>query len=409
MIVCRETKINRTLILAAIIGGGLLPAAVSPSFAQSLRITPEATIEGRFFFDDPQFDEQLENFQGSFILGGDLRWTSKDRNTRFVFEPYVRLDTPDNERTYADIRAASIARRFGDWSLLVGVSQVFWGVAESRNVVDIINQFDTIEDFDQGEKLGQPMVRLAKRTNIGTFEAYYLPFFREQLFPGDDGRLRFDPPVDTDAATFERDNEEWAGDFALRYSNVFGNFDVGFHAFHGTSRTPFLAPSDDVSSLQPFYQELTQGGLDVQYTKGPWLLKFEGVGVSVGGDTSFSGVGGFEYTFFDIGGQGIDVGVIGEYLFDDRDITVAPINVFDNDAFVGTRITLNDTQDTEILAGAIIDTETGGLIGSVEFQRRIGSNMLAEVEGRLFNGSGDPFVQPFNQDSHITFRLTRYF
>ena len=400
---------KRAFAFLAALGGGLGAAACSTAYAQSLRITPEVAVEGRVFFDEPQFGDQFDDFQGGLVLGGDLRWTSKDRNMRILFEPYVRLDAEDDERTYADVREASLSRRFGDWDVLVGVSQVFWGVAESRNVVDIINQFDTIEDFDQGEKLGQPMARVSRRTDIGTFEVYYLPFFREQIFPGDNGRLRFDPPVYADAAAFERGGEEWAGDFAIRYSNVFGGFDVGLHAFHGTSRTPFLAPGDDFQTLEPFYQELTQGGVDIQYTNGPWLLKVEGVGVSVGGDTFFSGVGGFEYTFFDIGGRGVDIGVIGEYLYDERDVASAPINVFENDAFAGARITFNDTQDTEILAGAIVDTDTGGVIGSVEFQRRLGATMLIEVEGRYFEASGDPFVDPFADDSHMTFRLTRYF
>ena len=395
------------------IGGGVLPAALCAlptlAAAQSLRMTPEVALESRLFFEEPQFEDQFEDFQGGLILGGDLRWTSGDRDTRIQFEPYIRLDSEDDERTYADIRELSASRRFGDWDVLVGVSQVFWGVAESRNVVDIINQFDTIEDFDQGEKLGQPMVRVSKRTGVGTFEAYYLPFFREQMFPSEDGRLRFNPPVNTETAQFERDNEEWAGDFALRYSNVFGNFDVGLHAFHGTSRTPFLAPSEDFSTLDPFYQELTQGGADVQYTQGPWLLKFEGAGINLGGDTFFSSVSGFEYTFFDVKLSGIDVGIIGEYLYDDRDFALAPINVFENDIFAGTRITFNDTQDTEILAGAIVDIETGAVIASAEYQRRIGGNMLLELEGRYFEGSDDPFVEPFADDSHLTLRFTRYF
>ncbi|MEO1658499.1 MAG: hypothetical protein AAFR65_12320 [Pseudomonadota bacterium] len=400
---------KRIPLFVTVIGGGLVPAAISSAHAQSLRVTPEVAVESRVFFEDPQYDDQFEDFQGGVIFGGDLRWTSGDRNTRLLVEPYIRLDSEDSERTYADIRELSVSQRWGDWDVLVGVSQVFWGVAESRNVVDVINQFDTIEDFDQGEKLGQPMVRVSKRTGLGTFEAYYLPFFREQLFPGEDGRLRFDPVVDTGNTTFERDNEEWAGDVAARYSNVFGNFDVGLHAFHGTSRTPFLAPNEEGSALNPFYQELTQGGADIQYTQGPWLLKFEGTGVSVGGDTFFSSVSGFEYTFFDVKRSGIDVGIIGEYLYDDRDFTLAPFNVFENDVFAGTRITFNDAQDTEILAGAIVDTETGSVIMSAEFQRRIGANMLLEVEGRYFEGSDDPLVEPFTDDSHLTLRFTRYF
>ena len=387
------------------IDGGLLSAAT----AQSFRISPQVGVEGRFFFESPQFPDQFETFQGNLILTGDARWTSQDRDTRILFEPFLRLDTEDNERTYFDIREASIARRFGDWDVLVGATQVFWGVAESRNVVDIVNTFDTIEDFDQSEKLGQPAIRIGRRTDIGRFEAYYLPFFREQIFPGEDGRLRFDPVVDTDNAEFERGGEEWAGDFALRYENTFGKFDVGVHGFFGTSRVPLLVPDEDFESFTPLYQQLAQGGVDVQYTDGPWLLKFEGAGVNVGGDTFFSSVAGFEYTFFGAMCSSIDIGIIGEYLYDGREGSNVPINVFENDAFAGTRITFNDPQDTEILAGAIVDTETGGLIASAEFQRRLGSNMLIEVEGRLFNGSGDPFVDPFDQDSHITLRLTRFF
>ena len=396
----------KRILLAGLCAVGLI---APPALAQSLFIQPEVQFESRLFFEEPQFPDQFDTVQGGLVLTGDLRWTSKDRRTRILFEPYIRLDTQDKERTYADIREATISHRRGDWDVLFGVGQVFWGVAESRNVVDIINQFDTAEDFDQGEKLGQPLLRVSRRGDFGTLEAYYLPFFREQRFVGEDGRLRFDPIIDEDEARFERGGEEWAGDFALRYTNRFGGFDLGLHAFYGTSREPFLLPSATGENLTPFYQERVQGGVDLQYTSGPWLLKLEAAGVNQGGDTFISTVAGFEYTFFDISGSGIDLGLIGEYLYDNRDIARTPISIFENDAFAGARVTFNDVQDTEILAGAIIDTETGAVIGSVEFQRRIGSTMLAEIEGRAFRGGDDLFVGAFDRDSHLTFRLTRYF
>lgn len=387
-----------------------MPAALCPgAAAQTLRVTPEVAVEARLFPESPQFDDQLETLQPSLILTGDLRWTSKERHTRILFEPFVRLDGQDNERTYGDIREASVTRRFGEWDLLLGVTQVFWGVAESRNIVDVINQFDTVEDFDQGEKLGQPAIRVGRRTDIGRFQAYYLPFFREQILPGRDGRLRINPLVDTDNADFERDGKQWAGDFALRYTNTVGKFDIGLHGFYGTSRNPQLVFDKNTNSFTPFYQERTQGGADIQYTDGPWLLKLESAGANVGGDSFLSSVVGFEYTFFGVRGSSIDVGLIGEYLYDDREGSDVPVTTFENDAFAGTRITFNDTQDTEVLAGAIVDTKTGGLIGSLEFQRRLGANMLVEVEGRFFDASNDPLVQPFDQDSHLTIRLTRYF
>lgn len=394
------------LLPALAVLGGVL---TGPAAGQSLRITPEVSAESRIFVDDPRFDGQFGTFQGGLVLSGDLRWTSADRNTRILFEPYLRLDSQDGERSYGDIREASLSLRRGDWDILLGVSQVFWGVAESRNVVDVINQFDAIEDFDEGEKLGQPMVRVSRSFRFGTIQAFYLPFFRERRFPGEDGRLRFDPVVDSDAAVYERGGDEWAGDVALRYTNRFGGFDLGLHAFHGTSRNPFLAPGAQSQTLQPLYQELTQGGIDLQYTGGPWLLKLEAAAIDVGGDTFAATVSGFEYTFFGVGGGDIDIGIISEYLYDGRDMARAPITIFENDIFAGTRITFNDTQDAEILAGAFVDTETGALIASVEFQRRIGSRLLLEVEGRAFTGSGDPFTSAFQNDSHITLRLTRYF
>ena len=381
-----------------------------PALAQSFDFRPEVGVEVRLFPDDPQFDDQFDTAQGSLVLTGEGRWRSRDRDTRILFEPLVRIDSRDAERTYFDIREASISREINrDWDVLVGVSQVFWGVAESRNVVDMINQFDTVEDVDEGEKLGQPMIRLSRRGDIGTLEAYYLPFFRERLFPGRDGRLRTEPTTSNDVARYERGGDEWAGDFALRYTNRFGGFDLGLHGFYGTSRNPRLDFNPATGELEPFYPELSQGGVDIQWTSEAWLLKGEAVVGNMLGETLVSAVGGFEYTFFDVSGSGWDVGVIGEYLYDDRDQSLLPNTLFENDVFLGTRITLNDIQDTEFLAGAIIDDQTGGVFASAEFQRRIGDNMLLEIEARFFAAEDDPFIAALEADDNLLIRLTRYF
>ena len=335
--------------------------APSPVMGQSWRIQPELRVESRFFPQEPRFDDQFDVFQGGLVLTGQARWTSEDRNSRAIIEPYLRLDTADNDRTYFDMREATFSHRVDGFDVLVGFGQIFWGVAESRNVVDIINQFDTIEDFDQEEKLGQPLIRLSKRTDIGTFELYYMAFFREQRFPGSDGRIRSRALVDDgDAffvvddgdASFGRDGDEWAGDFAFRYEHTIDAFDIGLHAFYGTSREPLLVPTSE-GTLRPFYQERAQLGFDVQYTEGPWLLKAEGIGVSQGGDQFVATVSGFEYTFFDIGQSGLDLGLIGEYLYDGRDESRTPVSLFQNDVFTGARLTFNDLDDTELLIGAI--------------------------------------------------------
>ena len=85
---------------------------------------------------------------------------------------------------------------YEDWSykgteieLLVGINKVFWGVTESVHLVDIVNQTDLVEDLDQEDKLGQPMVNLALQHDWGLLNIYLLPYFRERTFPGIDWSL----------------------------------------------------------------------------------------------------------------------------------------------------------------------------------------------------------------------------
>ncbi len=79
---------------------------------------------------------------------------------RLTLEPFVRLDREDSNRTQADLREAHGLHAAADWDLVLGFQKVFWGVAESRHLVDIINQTDAVEDVDGEDKLGQPMINL---------------------------------------------------------------------------------------------------------------------------------------------------------------------------------------------------------------------------------------------------------
>lgn len=387
----------------------LAPLLCGAAHAGKPSFTPEIGAELRYFPQSPAYDRQMSGVQPSLILSGDGRWVSDDRKRRVKFEPFVRLDGRDGERSSGDLRELTYSQRFDNFDLFLGAAQIFWGVAESRNVVDIINQFDTAENSDETDKLGQPLIRLGKFTDIGRFEAYYLPYFRERTFPGKNGRQRTGLVVDTDEAEYERGGDEFAGDFALRYSNQFDKFDVGVHAFYGTNRTPFLTVNASGSRLLPFYQKLTQGGIDVQWTSDEWLLKFEGVVARSGDDNYASVVAGFEYTFFGVRQSSIDVGVLFEALYDGRDEEKTALTLFENDAFIGTRISWNDVEDTELLAGGIVDVETGAVFGSIEFERRIGENYLLEAEAQFLTSPDDDPLSQQERDSNLTLRLTRFF
>ncbi|MEM9239340.1 MAG: hypothetical protein AAGB07_05115 [Pseudomonadota bacterium] len=382
------------------------PQAVA---AQDIEFDPELTLELSGFPEDPEFADQFKGFGGALIASGDVSWRNEERTLQVVFEPYLRYDFRDDERTYGDVRRGFV-RYFGDgWDITVGADRVFWGVVESVNIVDVINQRDGLENPDLDEKLGQPMLRFSTQTGIGNFDLYYLPYFRERQFPGPDSRGRVPFPVNESAARFERSDEETAGDFALRYSNTFGNFDVGAAYFYGTSRQPRLDFNPVNGTFEPFYQKQQQLGLDVQFTYDAWLLKLEAAAVEIGDDEFFAAVGGFEYTLFDLGGSGRDLGLIFEYIHDGRDQIMSPATPFDDDIFLGTRLTWNDVQDTELLAGAIVDVDGGGSQFSVEFQRRIGEKNLLEVELRAVDADGDPLLEAVKSDTSLLLRWSRFF
>ena len=98
-----------------------------------------------------------------------------------------------------------------------------------------------------------------------------------------------------------------------------------------------------------------------------------------------------------------------EYLWDGRD-AAAPFTAFQNDVFTGARLAFNDTQDTSILAGTIVDAEDGSASGLVEFSRRIGTRLSVEAEARFFtNVDDDNLLAAFEQDSFLNLRLATFF
>ncbi|MFB3110755.1 MAG: hypothetical protein ACE10G_01865 [Gemmatimonadales bacterium] len=370
------------------------------------KFSGSAGVEQRWFWNDASFTGQLEGGQGSLTLEPEFRFRSADRKHQVNILPFLRVDGEDDERSHFDLREAYYRYVGDDWELLVGVNRVFWGVTESLHLVDTLNQVDAVEDIDGEDRLGQPMVSVALQRDWGRLEAFVLPRFRERTFPGIDGRLRTPLPVDDDRPVYESGAEDGRVDLALRWSHYIGDWDIGVHAFHGTGREPSFVPSTNGQSLRPVYAVTSQLGIDVQYTRGAWLYKLESLVREGQGDTFGAAVGGFEYTFYQLGRSAMDLGLLAEYLWDDRDMA-APPTPFDDDVFVGSRLGFNDSSDTEILVGAVVDTNNGSISGVLEAERRLSDRFNLEFESRMFANidAGDPLAA-LAQDSFVTLRLS---
>jgi hypothetical protein len=386
--------------------------ASAPSGAEGVDWSGYASLEPRIFMHGAGFAGQSDAaVSPSAVLAPELRLEWHEGDDRLTLAPWFRWDAGDDERTHADLREANWLHVRGSWSWRVGLGRVFWGVTESRHLVDIINQTDQVEDLDEEDKLGQPMVAVERWTaTAGTFGVFLLPGFRERTFPAADARLRGTLPVDTGRAEYESGAGDRHIDWALRWSHAIGRWDLGISGFHGTSREPrLLAAVDDAGRpvLIPSYDVISQLAADIQYTRGAWLWKLEAIGRRGHGEEFAAYVAGVEYTWFNLREAGADLGLLAEYLYDGRDDT-APPTIYEDDWFVAFRLGLNDPQGTAILGGAVVDSN--GSLVVVEAERRVGDAWKIEAEVRWFVGvdANDPLLGGFRNDSFVTLRLSRY-
>jgi hypothetical protein len=387
---------------------GLLPLIANAyEYSQSGFVAGEL----RGFADDAQFPDQFDGVQTSLIVQPEFTWLADSGADQYSFIPFVQLDSQDSRRTHGDIREAYWRRVSGEWEVLAGVNRLFWGVAESRHLVDIINQTDLVEDLDGEDKLGQPMLKVSSQRDWGTLDLYLLPWFRERTFPGKRGRLRFPLVTDGDA-DYQSSSDQHHLDVALRYAHYLGDWDFGVYYFKGTGREPRLLPDADAGRLIPYYDLINQVGTDVQLTRGAWLWKFEGLWRAEHGQHYGATVGGFEYTLYQFLATDADLGLLLEYSWDGRDSDPAeqPPVLLDDDLFFGTRLTLNDVHDSTVLAGIVIDRASQASQLSVEAERRLDGHWKAELESRWFlNSGGNDVASAFRDDSYVTVRVARYF
>ena len=407
------TQFLAVIVLAVIAVLGLNFVAHAQDIEpETVEFFGELELEGTFFFRDPQFPGQDRD--GLSVAGqATLLAEWADGDIAFRFTPFARYDIADDRRTHADIRELKFDVAANNWSFTIGADTVFWGKTEVVHLVDIINQTDQVEGLDDEDRLGQPMLRVSYLAeDIGEFSAFFLPYFRERTFPGVSGRLRNNPPINTALPIYDTSAEEWTPSFALRYDGVFGDVDLGLSAFHGLGRDP--AFFFDGVNLRPFYERITQFGVDAQYTTDATLFKAEGIWRGGQKNARFQEedfvalTGEFEHTLFGIFDSNADLGLIAEYAWDSR--RNSALTAFQNDFIGGVRLALNDDEDTAILLTGSVDVTDGSTGLRLEADRRIADDWTLGVEGQAFLGldRGSP-GGAFADDSFLRVKLTYFF
>lgn len=383
------------------------PVLAATDFSYSGKIS----LESRYFFESAAYPRQSEGAMVSLAIEPDFLWQFEDGNDVVIFKPFFRADPLDSERNHSDIRELSWEHYGDDWELRTGIRKAYWGVAEFQHLVDVINQDDGVEDIGSEDKLGQPMVNLSFVRDWGIVDLFVLPGFRERTFAGAEGRLRAGLLIDTDNPLYENKDEEQHIDFAARWSHSIGDYDVGVHLFDGTNRSPSFVPTqttDGGTILQPYYEQMTQYGVDVQATIDSWLWKGEMIHRETETDTYVATQAGAEYTLYGINDSDADLGMLVEYGWDERGKDATSVG--QNDISIGARIAMNDTESTEFLGGVIYDLDYNSVTFQVEASRRFAEQLKLGLDIRVFTADdpSDP-LSALEKDSHAQLTVEWFF
>ncbi len=392
----------------------MLYPSLSPVVSKA-EMSGYVALEGRGFTHSPLYAQQEHN-DGAIILAPEF-YKEFDDGSQAVFSPFYIKDAKDEERSHGDIRELYFLKVFETSELSIGVKKIFWGITESRHVVDIINQTDLVTSFDGEDKLGQPMVHYSKILSdvreFGVLDFFIMPYFRERTFPGIEGRLRGPLVVDTDHPLYESKKEEDHIDYAVRYTNTFGDVDFSVSHFDGTNRDPDFIPlmtpaGPATMMLTPYYSQINQTGITGQLLIGEWILKLEAIHRN-GSNLSYESVTtGFEYTFTSILETKMDLGTLLEYHYDSRGFD-SP-SPFEDDVMGGFRLAVNDLGSTEILAGIVQSLEHSTKYYFIEASRRLTNNIKINFEGRSFSDQPKYDQLYFlSGDDHLLLEVAYYF
>lgn len=355
----------------------------------------EIGTEYRYYKNPGEFG-QAQN-DGGLRLQADYFREWED-STTFNFVPFVRIDTLDSERSHVDLREALWTKIGNSWEIKAGVSRVHWGKTEFLNVVDVINQKDFVEG-DKDEKLGQPMVALSLEHDWGNFDVYLLTGFRERQFAGEDGRLRT-PILVADKAVYDQGEGKNDIDFAGRWRRqLTDELEMGLSVFSGVDREPSFGFNFDFFDprLVPYYHHKDQVGLELEYIYEGWVGKLEAIHVSSAFQPYNAAVVGGEYTFGSIFDSDLDLTLIAEYLWDERN-DLSP-GFFEHDIGMGTRLTFNDVQSTEIMFGGLYDPDSQEKVLTLEAKRRLGESWQLKFNAQSVLERGETILSPTVADA----------
>ena len=431
-----------------------------------LKFSGEINFGSRFYADDGLYAGQSEAGPHLF-LGAAFDASYATDAGEFVLKGRGKMGHVAGRMQFV-LEDAYYRTQFNDSDFLIGYNVENWGQAVSQSVTNVLNPVDFSDRSPGASLLGTPMINVNYTTPTGTYSAYLLTGFVGSNFEEDPGtRQRSFFNTDTSRAYFEKANENDI-DLSLRYTNNFtlgaGSVDLGVSYFNGTDRTPVLLPgctnslgtiteaacsntNDQVVSIYeglgsggfdtdsfwdfvtdnlndtvaggisaipgigfvPYYQEIEQIGLELNYAVNDVQLRFEGTYTETSKSGYFETVVGGDYTFNNFAGTDDTMTVAVEYLYNEQGRS-NPFVIFEDDIFVGVDYRTNNERDLRFNLGAFYDLSSSAMLTTASAAMRLTDSLTFEVSAqKAFASSYNDPLAFIRKDGFVELKLRSFF
>lgn len=325
---------------------------------------------------------------------------------------FYRKDQADSRRTHFDIRELNWQIVNPEWEIQAGIAQEVWGVVESTNLTDTINQQDFIEEFDGSARLGQQMVKASIfGGEISQLDVFYLPISRKRVLPGEEGHFRTGTVVQLEQVEFESPKGNRRAEGALRLNLSLDNFELHLSYFDGMRRQPYIDSRFDEQGVPyriPVYELEERTGIESEYVLNDFIFKFEGILSKNLRENYRAWVIGAEYNIVGFLSMRPDVTLYYERMRDTR--MDRADNPFQDDDMKGIKISLNDAMNAEFYFVYFKDWKSPSKATQLKASRRILDNTKLSFESRKFIDIDiDDYIYSLNTDDYYKLTLKQYF
>jgi len=429
------------LMVAIVIGLVLAPTDVEAKWKSKGQVT----LEGRAFLDD----NNAQTVDEGLGMLGRIELSHRHKPFKEKTRIYGRLDSRDSNRTVLIVEELWAEVKLGDFRLRVGADLLNWSATEVFHPADIVNARNLDSDFEDYEKLGEPMVRMSYKLGSGSLSAYFFPYYTRTIFPAQTSRLSF-VPTDVPTGPFifmdasgNLTDRNFGLQGAARFTQSFRGIDIGLHVVHHLDRLQpevLLDPSTNLP--RPLFRTVTQVGGTYQHVIGSVVAKLETsyriFAAPADNMTDLGPVqdrnhlqlaGGLEYGFlvddsieltFFLEAQSYIFGdeILEAFGGEEKDIRYnelrRSLGIFQRDGFFGFRLAFNDTNSTELRGSAVLDLQDlEQLLVNVTYTQRFWTDWGLSLGLRMVFGPSNSTVAggfgvPLDSD-HVRLFLTRYF